>query len=81
MLQTHPVMKEYATAKVCEHPSIAPMLNISLFKTMMTIEKFETLRESCKKMEVTVQAAKLLADKALSAANAGKGQGKRKLKP
>jgi molybdenum-dependent DNA-binding transcriptional regulator ModE len=80
-LQTHRVMQEYTKTKFREHPSIAPMLNISLFKTMVTIEKFDTLREACKKMEVTVQAAKLLADKALSAANAGKGQGKRELKP
>ena len=78
-LQTHRVMKEYVTAKFREHPSIAPMLNISLYKTVVTIDKFDALRDICKKMEVTVNSAKVMADKAFTAANAAKGHGKREL--
>ena len=79
-LQMHRVMKEYVTAKFREHPSIAPMLNISLYKTMVTIDKFESLRETVKKMESTVQNSKVLAEKAMSAANAGKNQARKELK-
>ena len=78
-LQTHRVMTAYMSKKFKEHPSIAPMLNLSLFRTMATNEKLEALRESCRKIEATAQGAKVAADKALSAANAGKGQGKREL--
>ena len=79
-LQTHRVMKEYVTAKFREHPSIAPMLNISLFKTMVPLDKFDALREVCKKIDATAQGAKVVTDKAMSTANAAKGQGKRELK-
>ena len=73
-LQTHRMMKEYVTAKFREHPSIAPMLNISLFKSMVPLETFEALRQTCKRIDAMTQGAKVVADKAMSAANAAKGQ-------
>ena len=64
MLQTHHVMKDYVTAKFWEHLSIAPMLNISLHKMVVTTDKFDTIRELCKKMELTVTNAKVMVERA-----------------
>ena len=77
-LQTHRVMKEYIQARFREHTSIAPMLNIHLFKNMVPVEKFDAMKVAQKVRETQVKEAKSLAEKAMSAAHAAKGQNQRK---
>jgi hypothetical protein len=70
-LQAVRVMRQYQAANFREHASIAPMLNIHLFKMMVPIERVKAL-------ELQLKEAKVLAEKAMTAANAAKGHNLKK---
>jgi len=79
-LQAHRVMQDYTTSRFREHPSIAPMLNLNLFKSMTPKEKFDEVRKEILDLRLLLKEVKSTADKALSTANAAKGGGRREPK-
>ena len=58
-LQTHRVMQEYVEAQFREHPSIGPMLNISLYKTMTRLERHDALKTEVRALQGTIKEVKV----------------------